>query len=100
MPRYKHNDNIVDAIRYQPSHAGHIIHRLSEIGIPCIHLQPTTQVISIFDPQVTIDVRDPRHDFQTAEGLIYPGDWIVWRNHFDLEIVSSPIFQSEYVPLP
>ena len=99
MPRYRRNGEIVDAIRYQPGRPGHIIHRLSEFGIPCVHLQQRTQAISIFDPQATVDVQDPRHAFGNAEGVIYPGDWIAWRTFLNIQIVPSPVFEAEYAPL-
>ncbi len=96
MPRYRRGNEIVDAIRYQPGHGGHIIHRLSETGIPCLHLQPDTETISIFDPDGTIDIQDPRRDFDSAEGVVQPGDWVVWRNLLALEIVPSQVFAAEY----
>ena len=99
MPRFKHNDEIVDAVRYQPGRAGHIIHRLSELGIPCLHLRPGTGAIDIFDASGFITIRDPRHDLGGTQGVGYPGNWIVWRNLLAIEIVPNQIFETEYVPL-
>ncbi len=99
MPRYRYDGEIVDAVRYQPGHGGHVIHRLSENGISCIHLQPDTEAISIFDDSGMIDIEDPRHDFAAAEAMIHPGDWIVWRGPFDLAIVSSRVFEADYVAI-
>ena len=100
MPRFQHNGEILDAIRYHPEHAGHIIHRLGEAGITCLHVHPTTEAIKIFAGGTSIAIQDKRHDFEGAEGLIYPGDWVVWHSFFDLEIAPSPIFEAEYLPLP
>lgn len=96
MPEVRHGDQTVSAVRYEPGHAGHIIHRLSDYGVPSIHLQPTTQAISICDPQAIIDIQDPRHNFEGNEGVIHPGDWIVWRHGLKLKVVPSRIFGEEY----
>lgn len=96
MPRYQRNDEIIDAIRYQPRHAGRIIHRLSEFGIPCLHLRPSTEAIEIFDHSESIAIQDPRHSFGGAEGVIYPGDWIVLRALLAIEIVPSAIFDTHF----
>ena len=96
MPRYRRNGDIYEAIRYQPSRPSHIIHRLSEFGIPCVHLQPTTQAIIIFDPGATIAIQDPRHDFANCEGIIYPGDWIAWGHALELEVIPSRVFEERY----
>lgn len=99
MPRYQRDGEIVDAIRYQPSQPGHVIHRLSEIGITCLHVQPTTEVIEMSAGGTAIVIQDQRRKFEGAEGIIYPGDWIVWRTFLDIEIVPSPVFEAEYAPL-
>ena len=99
MPRYQRNGEIVDAIRYRPGWPGHIVHRMSEAGIPCVHLRPATETIDIFSGDTSIAIQDHRHDLGGTEGVIYPGDWIVWRSFLEIEIVPSPIFEAEYSSL-
>ena len=99
MPRYERNGEIYEAIRYQPTRPGHIIHRLSELGIPCIHVRSSAETIEIASSGTSIAIRDSYRNLNGVEGTIYPGDWIVWRNLLEIEIVPSRVFAAQYIPL-
>ena len=99
MQKFNHNGEVVEAIRYEPGWDGHILHRLAEHGIACLHFRPPTETIEIFSYGELFSITDPRHDFDGAEGIIYPGDWIVFAGTWQVDIVPSRVFNAEYTPV-
>ena len=96
---FERNGETVRAFRYNPGWGAHILHHLTNAGVACAHFRPPTETIEIFSYGTEISITDPRHSFSGADAVIYPGDWIVFASPWDLEIVPSPIFDSEYAPV-
>lgn len=100
QPReFERNGQIVRAFRYNPRWGAHIVHHLTNAGLACAHFRPPTETIEIFSYGAEISISDPRHNFNGADAVIYPGDWIVFASPRDLEIVPSPIFDAEFRPV-
>ncbi len=97
QPReFERNSEIVRAFRYNPGQAAHILHHLTNGGLACAHFRPPTETIEIFSYGEEISITDLRHDSDGANGVIYPGDWIVRRGPWEIEIVPSTVFDAEY----
>jgi len=97
---YDHNGREVEAMRYEPGWIGGIdvVSKLGDLGLGCVHFRKPTETIEIFSWGAEIEVIDPRHGFDGADGVVYAGDWIVWDFPFQIEIVPSSIFNAEYSP--
>ena len=96
---FERNSETVRAFRYNPGRGAHILHHLTNAGLACAHFQPTTETIEIFSYGAEFSIIDPRHNFNGADAVIYPGDWIVFASLWDLEIVPSRIFNAEFRPV-
>ena len=93
---FEHRGERVEALRYNPGGQRHILHHLANGGMSCAHVKQATEAIEIFSYGAEISISDPRHDFDGADGVIYPGDWVVFRSPWQLEIVPSAVFDAEY----
>lgn len=98
QPRdFEHRGERVEALRYNPGGQRYILHHLANRGMPCAHIRQATEAIELFSYGAEISISDPRHDFNGADGVIYPGDWVVFRSPWQIEIVPSSVFDAEYV---
>lgn len=93
---FERNGEIVRAFRYNPGQGAHILHHLTNSGLACAHLRPPTETIEIFSYGTEISIIDLRHNSDGADGVIYPGDWIVRHGPWEIEIVPSVVFDAEY----